>query len=232
MKPALARRATIAELRWPQTPEFLDVAVSIDAGSLSLMLEALWQGYDRLASEVLAHISFEEPGDEAERTITSLLHQRVQESLSGEAPFLCRHAQRENESRLAAPAQAPEYDIAFVLRDNERIAWPVEAKVLKTDRTISAYVAEVRDQFLTCRYAPFSRSGAMVGYLFAGDPIIFLQNVAAALDVEMKLYEPASDRPHRYTNHEREVPAGRPYPTSFECHHLVMQMKASANSAG
>ncbi|TFH51772.1 MAG: hypothetical protein E4G89_01940 [Methanothrix sp.] len=60
--------------------------------------------------------------------------------MDGAEPFFVQHNSYEHESRKAPPAQAPEYDIAFVLYQNERIKWPLEAKVLRTQQGISEYV--------------------------------------------------------------------------------------------
>jgi hypothetical protein len=217
----LTRRSTIPELIWPETPEFLEAAAALSHDALDLMLAALWTGYDQLR-ELLTSIDIGDGGDEAERNITMLLHVRTAEALSGYEPFTCRHAFRENETRQRPPAQAPEYDIAFVLRSNERIAWPVEAKVLRSDGAIAAYVADVNEQYLTCRYAPFSGSGAMVAYLLKGEVNVLFRNLSTALAADLREHPAFERRAHRVSHHARNVPVGRGYPTAFECHHLAM----------
>jgi hypothetical protein len=72
----------------------------------------------------------------------------VSAALTGFEPLVCIHAQREFETRMPAPAQAPECDLAFVLRANPRVSWSAEAKIVATDRTIAAYVADVDVQYL------------------------------------------------------------------------------------
>ena len=57
-------------------------------------------------------------GEEAERNITTLLHANTEAAMTADEGFTCRHAFKEMEGRLPPPAQAPEYDIAFVLRGN------------------------------------------------------------------------------------------------------------------
>jgi hypothetical protein len=64
----------------------------------------------------------------------------------------------EFETSYSDQAQPPSYDIAFILRVNERIILPLEAKVLPTERAIAKYIKEITGNYLTCRYAPFSRS--------------------------------------------------------------------------
>lgn len=221
----MSRRPTISELRWPETPEFVAAAQALAENVVATMIDALWAGYDKLREEVLDPLGQHEPGDEAERQLTLLLHLRVDNVLTGYEPFTCRHAYREFETRMDPPAQAPEYDIAFVLRSNERICWPVEAKVVATERTIAAYVRDVREEFLTCRYGPFSSSGAMVAYMLGGRPAVFFRNVGEALPVEMAPVPWTGQRPHRVSLHERSVPLGKSYPKTFECYHLAMPIR-------
>lgn len=220
-----SRRPTLAEQRYPGTPEFQQVAQRAKVGAIELLTDAVWAGYDALRTEVLDQIPELVRGDEGERSITQLLAPRISRALSGYEPFYCLHAVKEMETRKPAPAQAPEYDIAFVLRVNERICWPLEAKLLSTDQTIAPYINDIKHEFLTCRYAPFSSGGAMIGYLISGDADCFFDNVASALQVELLPRNPATARPHRISIHHRQVPAGKRYPPLFTCHHLIMQLE-------
>lgn len=215
---------TIAELRWPETPEFIFVASEIRKNVVTIIIDALWSGYDQLIERVLGQIDVNQADAEVERNVTQLLEPEIRENLDSYLPFYVQHAVRENESRLPPPAQAPEYDIAFVLRANPRICWPVEAKILRTDRTLAPYLADVREQYLTCRYAPFSSSGAMVGYLLHGDAHQALENIEGALGVQLVRGADDPPRAHRVSTHARIVPHGKSYPTPFECHHLIMTM--------
>lgn len=145
------------------------------------------------------------------------------EAMTRDEPFTCRHAFREFETRLPPPAQAPEYDIAFVLLDNERIAWPVEAKVLRSDGAVAPYVADVREQYLTCRYAPFSCSGAMVAYLLEGETDVLFANLSKRLATDLIEPSESRGRAHRVSHHTWQVPSNRTYPRAFACHHLAMR---------
>jgi len=60
---------TISELRWPSTPEFLSAASRIRNNALAEILRSIWIGYDRLATEVLAHIDIGQADAELERTV-------------------------------------------------------------------------------------------------------------------------------------------------------------------
>lgn len=192
------------------------------AGALDLLAEAIWAGYDAMRTEILEEIPTLIRGDEGERSITQLLAPRISRALSGFEPFYCQPGVKEMETRKAAPAQAPEYDIAFVLWANERICWPLEAKLLPTDQTVAPYIQDINNEFLTCRYAPFSSGGAMVGYLMTGSAERFFDNVARQLQVDLTAYEPNRGRPHRTSFHTRKVPPGKEYPPDFTCHHILM----------
>lgn len=221
----MSRRATIGELRWPSTPEFVQTASQHGATVVSDIISALWSGYDAFFADVIVPLGQYAIGDEMERSISQTLHQYVNRAMTGFEPYFVAHAQRENESRAQAPAQAPEYDLAFVLHDNPRVCWPAEAKFLRSDRAVAEYVEEIADQFLTCRYGPFSSSGAMLAYLFKGDPAKLFSNIQNGLGQPLATPGNANGRQHRTTNHARKVPVGKPYPPKFECHHLIMPVR-------
>lgn len=220
----MSRRATIAEMRWPETPEFVAAASQHGATIIADIIEALWVGYDRFHAEVIVPLGHYDPGDEMERNLTQLLFPHVKRAMTGYEPYYVAHGHRENESRAPAPAQAPEYDLAFVLNANPRVCWPAEAKFLRTDKTVKAYADEIDEQYLTCRYGPFSSSGAMLAYLLAGDPTQFLDNVEGVNGVPLTQWP--GGRHHRTSDHPRRVPPGKAYPATFRCHHLVMPIRA------
>ena len=119
------------------------------------------------------------------------------------------HSPFERETMLAPPAQPPAYDMAFVLRADPRVMWPAEAKVLASPGSLAAYLADIREQFLTCRYAPFTNSGAMVGYLLSGTAGAALENIGRRLGLDFDDTEPMrTGRPSRVTTHDRDVPVG------------------------
>ncbi|MCY4553848.1 MAG: hypothetical protein OXC79_09260 [Candidatus Poribacteria bacterium] len=147
-----------------------------------------------------------------ERSITQLLEPRIRDRMTGYEPFYIQHGPFERETMKSPPAQPPEYDLAFVSRANERIMWPIEAKVLETPRKVAAYVRDVRVEFLTCRYAPFSDSGAMLGYLLTGIPDDALVTIAQKLGCKLETVAGHTEKPIRLSKHRRKVPAGKPYP--------------------
>lgn len=166
-----------------------------------------------------------------ERSITQLLEYRIRKAMSGFEPFYVQHGPFERETMKAPPAQPPEYDLAFVFLEDERVMWPLEAKVLKTPKTISKYNHDVQDEFLTCRYAPFVDSGAMLGYLLSGNPEDTLSEIAKKLPCDMKLVPEHINRPNTYSKHKRLVPSGKPYPENFVCYHLILEFPNLSRSS-
>jgi hypothetical protein len=182
------------------------------------ILGFVWAAYD----EMLVHPPAIDTRD-LERSITQLLEPRIRDSMTGFEPFYVQHGSYERETMMAPPAQPPAYDLAFVLRADERIMWPLEAKVLETPRALAEYERDVREEYLTCRYAPFSSSGAMLGYLISGSALDALANIAKKLGCALDTVAEFPSRPHRLSNHRRSVPAGKAYPSDFRCHHLVLE---------
>jgi hypothetical protein len=173
-----------------------------------------------------------EDAADLERDLSQLLEPRVRAAMPDLVPFYVQHGVYERESRQAPPAQPPCYDLAFVAYANPRMMWPLEAKILKHDGDVTRYVADVNEQFMTCRYAPFSSEGAMLGYLLAGDPSAAFEAIQAALHVRLERYEQPSSRPHCFSQHRRTVPAERDYPANFVCHHLMMRFSSHELDAG
>ena len=162
-------------------------------------------------------------GRDLERSITQVLEPRISAAMTGFEPFYVQHGPFERETKRPAPAQPPEYDLAFVLRADERIMWPMEAKVLETPSSVTAYTQDVENEFLKCRYAPFSSSGAMLAYLISGSATDALASIATKLDCELHDVVEHSARPNRYSKHVRCVPQGKSYPSAFECYHLILE---------
>src|SRR5260370_19631617 len=143
--------------------------------------------------------------------------------MTGDEPFYIQHGPFERETMALPPAQPPQYDLAFVLYAEERIMWPLEAKVMETPRTVAEYERDVREQFVTCRYAPFSSAGAMLGYLLSRSASDALHNIQVALACKLESVTGFSSRHHRVSSHYRNVPRDKNYPSDFRCHHLVLE---------
>lgn len=199
-------------------PNFVVLAQSWMQNPTEALLGFIWSAYASMQAEKPQI----DPRD-LERSITQLLEPRVRSSMTGFEPFYIQHGPFERETMLPPPAQPPEYDLAFVLRANEQIMWPIEAKVLETPNAVASYVSDVTEQFLTCRYAPFSNSGAMLGYLLRGDADDAFAKIAQKLACELDPVPGQVERKNRVSNHSRTVPAGKAYPAAFSCYHLILE---------
>lgn len=224
----MSRRGnTPLELRWLDTPDFIEMAKSWKADASRILLTYVWQGYDSLQNEILSHIDISQAEEELERSITQSFELRIRSVMSGFEPFVIQHGPYENETRQPPPAQSPQYDLAFRLRANERVMWPLEAKVLHTDGTVAPYINDIKNEFLTCRYAPFSSEGAMLGYLISGEPDNVFRHIEKKVSCTLHHHPAFPDRDHRYSEHSRKVPPNKPYPAHFRCHHLILKMSVN-----
>jgi len=198
------------------------------ADASRILLQFVWHGYDLLCSEDISRIDVTQAVENLERGITQLLEPRIRRAMTGDEPFDIQHGSYEEESRKAPPAQPRQYDLAYVWNQNERLKWPLEAKVLRKDTLVGEYVKAVNDRFLTCHYAPFSSEGAMLAYLFSGSSEEVFSNVSKALTCCLAQHPGFAGRPHKTSDHVRTVPLGKEYAASFRCHHMVLQFSATA----
>lgn len=219
------RGPTVSELRWQDTHDFVEMAKTWREDASVILLTFVWQGYDLLQDEVLSQIDLSQAEEELERNITQPFELRIRRVMGGFEPFEIQHGPYENETRQSPPAQPPQYDLAFVLRANERIMWPLEAKVLRSDGAVALYIKDLKNEFLTCYYAPFSSEGAMLGYLFSGNSSNVFRHLEAKIPCKLFHHPDFPDRDHKYSDHTRHVPANKSYPPHFRCHHLILSMR-------
>ncbi|MEA5592999.1 hypothetical protein [Rivularia sp. UHCC 0363] len=224
------RGKTIPELRWKDTPDFVEVAKGWSNDAIKVLVKLVWEGYDLLVSEILSQINCDEAKEQLERSITQSLERKIRKKMTGDEPFDVQHEVYEIESSQSAQAQPPQYDIAFYLISNERIIWPLEAKVLKSDGAVGEYIKEIKDNFITCRYAPFSSQGGMLGYLFSGDPNKVFSNIETKVPCTLNDHPYFPKRDHKTSDHQRLVPPGKSYPAEFRCHHLLLKIIATATN--
>jgi hypothetical protein len=185
----------------------------------SRLLSFVWQGYDLLLKECRMVIDERD----LERSITEALALRIHDAMSGYEPFVIQHGSYERETMMPPPAQPPQYDLAFKLYAQEQIMWPLEAKKLKTDGAVNDYKNDVRNQFLTCRYAPFSSEGAMLGYLLEGSPEKVFLNLEKKIPCSLSTHPDFKNRPCKMSVHIRQVETGKSYPKRFRCYHLILE---------
>lgn len=221
----MSRRGnTPLEQRWPDTPDFVEVAKSWKVNASAILLSFVWQAYDLLQNDVLSPIDWKTVEEQLERSITQLLEPMIHDVMTGDEPFYVQYEVFEFETRKSATAQPPQYDIAFILYSNRRIMFPLEAKILRSDGAVALYINDLKDEFLTCNYAPFSSEGAMLGYLFSGEPNNVFRHLANKVPCELRPHPAFPDRDHKYSEHPRQVPTGKSYPAHFRCHHLILRM--------
>ena len=221
------RRPAVSERRWPETPNFKEAAKSWGADGASGLLMALWQGCDRLLEELIAPVGGASENDRnLERDLTQHLVPRVRNALPQGSTFRVEHEVFEVETQKSDKAQPPQYDIGFISLAYPRVIFPVETKVLRTDSAVTEYIKEVTGNYLTCRYAPFSPEGGLLGYLLKGTAKNALANIAKKLGVDLHAHPDFADRPHRTSDHSRAVPKGKPYSKRFRCHHMILYVGA------
>lgn len=218
------RRFTFSERNFPQTGEFTSLARQWNERAIEGLLNLVWRGYDLLWTEVLCQATWSGVADDIERDLTEQLEPRIRRHMTGFEPFGVQHGRRERETRQPAPAAPPEYDIAFYLLERPLVIFPLEAKLLPTDQTLAEYVTDVKQEFLTCRYAPFSAEGAMLGYLIRGAPSAVFAKIERDIPCQLQKHTAFLDREHRFSDHRRVVDPGKSYPAAFRCHHLILRL--------
>ncbi|WP_286391175.1 hypothetical protein [Pseudanabaena mucicola] len=224
------RGTTISELRWPiEKAEFAEISDKWTPKLVVKSFELVWSAYDLLKTDILTKIDCTKASKQIEKNINSLLQLRISRLMTGYEPFDVQHEVPEFETSLSDKAQPPSYDIAFILRSNERIILPLEAKVLKTDKAISKYINEVKSNFLTCRYSPFSSQAGMLGYCLGNNSQETFNNISTALPCNLSDHPNFMDRDHKISDHQRNVPVGKTYPVEFRCHHLLLQLSKEPN---
>jgi hypothetical protein len=191
----------------------------------AMLLGFVWNAYDQMLDD-------KPPldGGDLERSITERLFHRIDRTMSRFEPFYLLHEPKERESRKSNRGQPPEYDLAFVLRMDETVMWPLEAKVLETPANISDYVNALLEKFLKCKYAPFCSEGAILGYLLSGSPADAFSAIASEVPCVLSNHPSFTSRPHKLSRHNRSVPTGKSYPVTFHCHHLILEFRGLART--
>jgi hypothetical protein len=194
------------------------------------LLSFVWEAYDELKKSFAGFIDWDQDFDDLERSISEELERNIHGVLRHDPflPYTVQHGAYERETRMPAPAQPPEYDIACQWLADPRIMWPLEAKVLKGSNTtdVADYVRTLKERFLTGRYAPFSGGGAMLGYLKGCKAEQIFERIEQDLSTLLKTDAAFKEREHRTSSHDRQVTEGKDYPVRFHCHHLMLDLSA------
>ena len=233
--PPSPKRPTLSDRIYGAPPDAVEIARAWTSNLVDQLIDLVWTASDRLRNGDFARVDDWEDLYDLERDITEHMADAVQAELharGGLLPVTFSHAPRERSSRLSDVGQPKEYDLGFKHNSDKRMVWPVEAKVIRgdedTSKNLGDYVETLNTRFLTCAYAPYSPSGAMLGYLKAGDPEVVAECVARRLGAVFGPYEPQRESGlHRVSDHKRSVPGGKPYPVDFQCHHLLMSLRHS-----
>jgi len=188
------------------------------------LIELIWNGCDKLIHGLLAQCDLYEVDHDLERGITQELELEINLLRPDYAPFMAQHERYEHATRSRRGSRGRQYDIAFVWVGDRRLTWPIEAKVLRTPGRLADYLKSLRNRFLNCQYAPYSSQGAMLGFLFSGEPAAVFDALQAKLRIALRPHPSFLARDHRTSDHTRRVPQGKPYPRVFLCHHLVLRM--------
>lgn len=216
--------STYLERRWPDSPAFQEIAFRWCEDHSLLLLDLVWRGYDRLISEDLNEVDFSDTDEAKEESLNHLLALRIDQSKSGDEPFCVQHQVPEQTKRKRGRGRSPQPDIGFTLYAHPRTVWPMEGKVLRGDQDVGPYVAEVQNNFITCRYATFSSEGAMLGYLLGGEPKHVFAALAKSLTPFLSPHPYFPNRPHRMTRHLRNETPHPNSPSDFVCHHLIFRI--------
>ena len=185
----------------------------------------MWKGWDAVVAGLPENFDPTLPSDALETSISQHFAQDIRRQMTGFEPYDVMHSPHEFMTRLEGSHKAPIYDIGFILNANRRVIWPVEAKVLATDGAVSEYIRDINEQFLTCRYAPLSRSGAMAGYLLSGSPVTALANIESKLGCPLAQYASFLERNHRVSTHARSGANCAAVGPRFTCHHLMLSLR-------
>lgn len=218
---------TIGESGWRDTPDFIELAKTWKPDATSILLKFIWEGYDVCCQKVLSRVDISQADNQLERELTQILDLYIRKGMQGFEPFTLQHESYEME--LRGTYRPKQYDLAFVWFANPRSKYPLEAKVLRSDNSVTEYVNEITGNYLTCRYAPFSSEAGMLGYLLKGSSTIAFNNIGTAVPCTLSDHPDFLERQHKVSDHKRTVPTGERYPVKFRCHHLLLELTKKTN---
>lgn len=214
------RRPTPLQANYPVPEDFVVMARRWRPDAIEIMLGYVWQGFDTLLDE--ENFDLRKAEESLERDISFLVCLKIKDAMDGKPPYCLAHSPPENEMRASAQAAPPTPDLGFVWIHNPRAIFPLEAKILPTDRKIAEYVKEIKENFLTGRYASFSSEAAMLGYLLKGRAESAFENISSRLNCTLKRYPPYQERNHRFSMHKRNENVTISSRKDFMCHHMII----------
>ena len=134
------RRPTPLQANYPVPEDFVVMARRWRTDAIEIMLGYVWQGFDTLLEE--ENFDLGKAEESLERDISFLVCLKIKDAMDGKPPYCLVYSPPENEMRASAQAAPPTPDLGFVWIHNPRAIFPLEAKILKTDRKIAEYVKE------------------------------------------------------------------------------------------
>lgn len=172
-----------------------------------------------MRANVLNHVDMSQPLDQLERDLTSKHFVEIQRLFAAETDgypsIIPHHEYPENESRPGGSGKPPASDISFVWFENQRVSWPIEAKVVPTPGTLAEYLGDTQ-KFVDGIAAPLVGEGAQVAYLLTGKTDKFFRNLSTRLPSPLQEFPEFSDRAHRVSSHARtSLP-------DLQLHHMAM----------
>ncbi len=183
-------------------------------------LDWTWRGFDALHANLLSRVDTTQPLDQIERDLTSKHFIEINRLFAAETEGLSsvipHHEFPENESAPGGSGRPPASDISFVWYENQRVSWPIEAKVLKNPATLADYLADTA-KFENGIAAPLVGEGAQIAYLLTGTTDEFFANLSMKLTAPLQFVLEFSKRPHRASAQARQ---GAP---DLRLHHLAMR---------
>lgn len=81
-------RRTISEARWPDTPNFVELAKKWRSDAITVLLNLIWQGHDLYQEDILSKVDLSQADDQLERDITQDLAIDIDNVMSGFEPFV------------------------------------------------------------------------------------------------------------------------------------------------
>ena len=214
------RRLSPIEAAYPLPDDFVTSIQTWRQDAITVLMGYVWEGTRSFANEL--RIDLTQDLENLERGLNQFIAQRIRDAMTDRPPFYLEHHPFEDQGRSNPPAVPKAPDLAFFLRANPRASLPIEAKVLDTDEAVAEYVGEINNNFLECRYAPFSSHGAMLGYLRKGKVDTAIKSVATALTCTLVLLPALKQWNHHTSEHQRKSKNCRGFPTDFTCHHLIV----------
>jgi hypothetical protein len=189
------------------------------AGVSSQVLNWTWRAFDALGANVLSLVDMTQRLDQLERDLTSKHFIEINRIFGAEtegfSSIVPHHEFPENESAPGGSGRPPASDISFIWYENQRVSWPIEAKVLRTPTTLAEYLGDTV-KFENGVAAPLVGEGAQIAYLLAGATSCFFSNLSAKLSGPLQPVAEFSNRPHQSSHHNR---TGIP---NLRLHHMAM----------